>query len=418
MKPGNDDKLLKESIPSYMRITQEEMETIYGSFFNIFKTMWSSIKLLSSTLALNLKVITYSAFKDKKRINAAFTTFAEARSKYDTEMVKNLEYFRKSYSDSRLDTLGGFGPKVLAFAANPLLFFANQKAGKAAAVEIPDDGDKKSKEEKAGQKEKVVSTQKMSDRLRNAMIVFGFSVKEGKLLEFVQNPAIVVKNDSLNKSKEIQAAQDKERIRLQLIAKEKQSKQDKERIKLQLMAKDMLATETARANELLAMLDGRPAVIKKIVDAKNFDEMIIAAEAGQRIKMDFSPQAFRSAYDDIVTTLKKESEENSEKFKKTVQDIRKKYPDITEKDDVKAMTAYMFGVSKVSIQTNATKEYNSLAASAKSAMFIPVDEETKKQLSTSDDGKKYLAMLDEFEKNLESGQKEMSTISAKKFNVV
>ena len=418
MKPGNDDKLLKESIPSYMQITQEEMETIYGSFFNIFKTMWSSIKLLSSTLALNLKVITYSAFRDKKRINAAFATFAVARAKYDNEMVKNLEYFRKSYSDSRLDTLGGFGPKLLAFAANPLLFFANEKAGKAATVSIPDEDDNKRKPKETDEEEKVVPTQKMSNRLRNAMIVFGFSVKEGKLLEFVQNPAIVVKNNSLNKAKEIQAAQDKERIKLQLMAKEKQSKQDKERIKLQLMAKDMLTTETARANELLAMLDGRPAVIKKIVDAKNFDEMIIAAEAGQRIKMDFSPQAFRSSYDDIVSTLKKESEDNSEKFKKTVQDIRKKYPDITEKDDIKAMTAYMFGVSKVSIQANATKEYNSLANSAKSAMFIPVDEETKKQLSTSDDGKKYLAMLDEFEKNLESGQKEMSTISAKKFNVV
>jgi len=418
MKPSNDDKLLKESIPSYMQITPDEMETIYGSFFNIFKTMWSSIKLLSSTLALNLKVITYSAFRDKKRINAAFTTFAAARAKYDTEMVDNLKYFRKSYSDSRLDTLGGFGPKVLAFAANPLLFFANQKAGAAAKVDIPDNDDKKQKSKEEEEEEDVAPTQKMSNRLRNAMIVFGFSVKEGRLLEFVQNPAIVVKNDSLNKAKEIQAAQNKENIKLQLIAKEEQSKQDKERIKLQLIAKDMLTTETARANELLAMLDGRPAVIKKIVDAKNFDEMIVAAEAGQRIQMDFSPQAFRSSYDDIVSTLKKESEDNSEKFKKTVQDIRKKYPEITEKDDIKAMTAYVFGVSKASIQIKATKEYNSLAASAKSAMFIPVDEETKKQLLTSDEGKKYLAMLDEFEKNLESGQKEMSAIATKKFNVV
>jgi hypothetical protein len=399
MKPSNDDKLLKESIPSYMQITPDEMETIYGSFFNIFKTMWSSIKLLSSTLALNLKVITYSAFRDQKRIKAAFTTFAAARAKYDTEMIDNLEYFRKSYSDSRLDTLGGFGPKVLAFAANPLLFFANQKAGAAAEVEIPDNDNKKQKNKEEKEEKNVAPTQKMSDRLRNAMIVFGFSVKEGRLLEFVQNSAIVVKNDSLNKAKEIQTAQNKEKIKLQLIAK------------------DMLTTETARANELLAMLDGRPAVIKKIVDAKNFDEMIAAAEAGQRIQMDFSPQAFRSSYDDIVSTLKKESEDNSEKLKKTVQDIRKKYPEITEKDDIKAMTAYMFGVSKASIQINATKEYNSLAASAKSAMFIPVDEETKKQLLTSDEGKKYLAMLDEFEKNLESGQKEMSTITTKKFNV-
>ena len=137
-----------------MQITQEEMETIYGSFFNIFKTMWSSIKLLSSTLALNLKVITYSAFRDKKRINDAFATFAVARAKYDNEMVKNLEYFRKSYSDSRLDTLGGFGPKLLAFAANPLLFFANEKAGKAATVSIPDEDDNKRKPKETDKEER------------------------------------------------------------------------------------------------------------------------------------------------------------------------------------------------------------------------------------------------------------------------
>ena len=97
-----------------------------------------------------------------------------------------------------------------------------------------------------------------------------------------------------------------------------------------------------------------------------------------------------------------------------MEDIRLKFPDITEKDDIKAMTNFVFGIAKANIQAKAAQSYNDLINKAKSAMFIPVDEETKEQLLTSDEGKKYLAMLDEFEKNLESGQKEMSALTAKK----
>jgi len=46
-----------------------------------------------------------------------------------------------------------------------------------------------------------------------------------------------------------------------------------------------------------------------------------------------------------------------------------------------------------------------------------VDEETEKQLLTGDEGKKYLARPSELDENEESGQKEMSAIATKKFNV-
>jgi len=142
--------------------------------------------------------------------------------------------------------------------------------------------------------------------------------------------------------------------------------------------------------------------------------MIEAAEAAEKIKMDFSPQSFRTAYQNISDSLEKEKKDKPEQLKKAMEDIRLKFPDITEKDDIKAMTNFVFGIAKANIQAKATQSYNDLINKAKSAMFIPVDEETKEQLLTSDEGKKYLAMLDEFEKNLESGQKEMSALAAKK----
>ena len=379
MKPSNDSRLLKESIPSYMQVSPADMKEIYESFLNIFKTFWSSVKLLSSTLALNLKVITYTLFNDQKWIDGAFAKFATARATYDSEMIDNLEYFRKNYSDSRLDTLGGFGPKMLALAANPLLFFSNQRAGKAAKIkekETPPDN-KPPKNKKATEENQTI--QKMSDRLKAAMAFFGFS----SLSEAVQTPVI---QSEYNEKLEIMSQK----------------------------AKSMLATETIHAQELLSKLSDRVFVIKKIVNAKDFDEMIEAAEAAEKIKIDFSPQSFRTAYQNISDSLKKEKKDKPEQLKKAMEDIRLKFPDITEKDDIKAMTNFVFGIAKANIQAKAAQSYNDLINKAKSAMFIPVDEETKEQLLTSDEGKKYLAMLDEFEKNLESGQKEMSALTAKK----
>ena len=122
MKSGHEKKRLHEfaSIPAYMQVSSKDVSEIFGSFKNIFSSIWSSIKLLSNTLALNLKVIAYTAFKDQKRIKEVFSEFATKRAEYNTEMSKNLEYFKKNYSASRLDTLGGWGPGFLAFAANPL----------------------------------------------------------------------------------------------------------------------------------------------------------------------------------------------------------------------------------------------------------------------------------------------------------
>ena len=394
MKSGHEKKRLHEfaSIPAYMQVSSKDVSEIFGSFKNIFSSIWSSIKLLSNTLALNLKVIAYTAFKDQKRIKEVFSEFATKRAEYNTEMSKNLEYFKKNYSASRLDTLGGWGPGFLAFAANPFLFVADEVADSAPTVPIPDDGpeNKKPSEEK---KEKPVSSSKISDRVKKAMEFFGFDVKRN-ISEAIQNPA---------PANDIQAGQAKEQAML-----------------LQ-KANSMLAAETQHAHELLSMLAGRPAVIKKIVEAKNFEEMIAAAAEGEKIKMGLSSQAFKTAYDNIVAGLKKESENDPEKFKKSIEDMRAKYPEIVEKDDIKAMTAFMFGTAKASIQTQAVESYNNLVNQAEAAMLLNTLDKAdstgktpRQQLMGSDVGKKYLAMLAEFKNNLESGRQEMSAIAAKK----
>ena len=391
MKSGNNEKLLKEAYPSYMLIGKEDMDDIFESFKNIFKTAWSSIKLLSSTLALNLKVIKYTFRKDKEKIDAAFYEFAVKRAIYDDEMTKNLEYFRKNYSDSRLDTLGGYGPGMLAFAANPQLFFSTRQANKRfnTGKDNNKDDPRKPDPRKPDPRKPESRTQKISDRVKAAMVFFGFSIKEG-LSEAAQMPQAQPTESVLTPG------------------------QAEEQVKLANLAKEMLKTETEHAQSLLLTLAGRPAVIKQVVDAKNFDEMIVAAAAGEKIGMDLSSQAFRTAYSNIVATLNKEQKKDPKKFKKSIDDIRAKYPDIIEKDDIKAMTAFVFGTAKASIQADLIKSYNMIAEGAKAAMQLPIKDDIKAALNKTDTGLKYVSMLSEFERNIESGQQEMSALATKK----
>jgi hypothetical protein len=386
MKSRNNDKLLKEAYPSYMLIGKEDMDNIFDSFKNIFKTAWSSIKLLSNTLALNLKVIKYTFRKDEANIKAAFNEFAVKRVTYDKEITKNLKFFSQNYNDDKM--LSGYGPGMLAFAANPLLFLSNRQANKRFNPE-----DEKKEEEKPlpkpQEKPQAAGTQKISDRVKAAMVFFGFSIKEG-LSEAAQMPQ----------------AQPAESVSA--------PGQAEEQVKLANLAKEMLKTETEHAQSLLSTLAGRPAVIKQVVNAKNFDEMIVAAAAGEKIGMDLSSQAFRTAYNNIVATLNKEQKSDPNKFKKSIDDIRAKYPDIIEKDDIKAMTAFMFGTAKASIQADLIKSYNMIAEGAKAAMQLPIKDDIKAALNKTDTGLKYVSMLSEFERNIESGQQEMSALAAKK----
>ena len=387
----DDKKLLKESsYPSYMVFSIDEMEDIFKSFANIFKSVWSSIKLLSNTLLLNLKLITYNVTLDKKRIEAAKKDFESSRVTYDEETKKNLEYFRKYYSDSRVDTLWGTGPGILAFIANPFLFIATNNVDNDY---FPSDSEREAERKAAEAKEKDPSKKKpvFSEKLKKAMEVFGFR------LNLSEQTAI----DNNNLLEQVQASQHPEAA-------------IKEAARLKEIARRYVDTETTHAKNLSLQISGRAAVIKKIVDASNFDEMIAAAAEGEKIKMGLSSSAFKASAKNINESLEKQLKEDPEVFKQSIADMRQRTPEIKEKDDVKAMSQFLFGVSKSRIQKQATSSYEGLVISAKSAMNLPIDPQVVKQLRKDNLGIQYLTMLESFERSLETGQQEILKISKQK----
>lgn len=400
MKKDNKRLLKESSYPSYMVFSISEMEEIFESFANIFKSVWSSIKLLSNTLLLNLKLITYNVTLDKKKIAAAKEDFATSRATYDAETKKNLKYFRKYYSDSNVETLWGTGPGILAFIANPFLFIATnsvdnsyfpseseQEEARLAAIAKAEDDEKKTKRPLDPTSTKPV----FSEKLKYAMQVFGFR------LNLSEQTAI----DNNNLLEQAQANQHPEAA-------------IKEAARLKEIARRYVDTETIHAKNLSLQISGRAAVIKKIVDASNFDEMIAAAAEGEKIKMGLSSSAFKASAKNINESLEKQLKEDPKAFKQSIADMRQRTPEITEKDDVKAMSQFLFGVSKSRIQKQATSSYEGLVLSAKNAMQLPLDAKVVKQLEKDNLGKQYLTMLENFEKSLETGQKEMLKISKEK----
>jgi len=374
----DDRKLLKESsYPSYMVFSISEMEEIFESFANIFKSVWSSIKLLSNTLLLNLKLITYNVTLDKKKIAAAKEDFATSRATYDAETKKNLKYFRKYYSDSNVETLWGAGPGMLAFIANPFLFAAVHDPDS----EPPDTGGLGPPRTQPAAPPAAAFTK--SERLKRALAVFGFSQT---LSEQVQPATTSLPNEAAIK----------------------------EANKLKEIARLYAESEASHAKELSKQMADRSAVIKKIVDASTFDEMIAAAAEGEKIKMGLSSAAFKTSSKKIDEGLEKQRKEDPATFKQAIADMRKKAPEITEQDDVKAMSQFLFGVSKSRIQKQAAASYESLVFAAKEAMNLPIDPRVEAQLRKTDIGTQYLTMLENFERSLNTGKQEMLKISKEK----
>ena len=188
----------------------------------------------------------------------------------------------------------------------------------------------------------------------------------------------------------------------------------KEAARLKEIARRYVDTETTHAKNLSLQISGRAAVIKKIVDASNFDEMIAAAAEGEKIKMGLSSSAFKASAKNINESLEKQLKEDPEAFKQSIADMRQRTPEIKEKDDVKAMSQFLFGVSKSRIQKQATSSYEGLVISAKSAMNLPIDPQVVKQLRKDNLGIQYLTMLESFERSLETGQQEILKISKQK----
>jgi 3-phosphoglycerate kinase len=90
--------------------------------------------------------------------------------------------------------------------------------------------------------------------------------------------------------------------------------------------------------------------------------------------------------------------------------MKQKAPEITENDDLEVAMKFVFGVTKSSVQRQLMNSYDKFLQEAKASMKLPIDTETQEQLRGSEMGKEYLAMLKNFESDLETGKKQAAQV--------
>jgi len=378
VKLDKKDNLLLErlgTVPSYMTLSIEDMTNIVESFANVFKSIWSSLKLLTSTLTLNLKVISASLRRNKEDTKAAYASFETERGKIRGEMDDNLKYFKKFYQDDGVDSLGGFGPKILVFAASPLLFVnlkSTDKYSATAKKKKSDDDDDALKDPK--------NTKGATPRVKMALDFFEF----GK--ENISENVTLPQASSVPK----QAVE--------------------EARKLSEIASLYVENEKKNADKILENLSDRLAAIKKIIEAKDPESLVSAIDEANRLGMKVSNAGMKQAYDKISKELQLQSTNDPETFKKAVDEMRKKSAELKSLNDLDAANKFVFGLTKSNFQVSLMKSYDDFLLAAKQSMQLPIDDETKENLSKTDIGKKYLSVINNFEISLETGKKEAETI--------
>jgi hypothetical protein len=400
-----------------MTLSADDMNNIVGSIGSFFKSLVSSFKLLGSTLALNLNVIQASFSNDKKKIGEAFEKFAQKRREYDKETKENLKYFREFYEMDGIDGLGGFGPKFLVFAANPLLYastrrtdklysdeaspyvppeikgyYSNIRAGSNAEAESKSEilaaDAATTKKEKKKSKTRVAIT----PRVERALNFFGYRYSTGISEQAVPAPAQVPGQAPSQLKPEAQ----------------------REIQKLGGIAKKYVDDERLRAEEILKIVSGRVAVVKKIAEAKNFDELINSLSQASSAGLKLYDSNIKNVKEKISSELQKQQKEDPEKFKEAVKKMRQQAPGVTETDDLKAAETIMLGAAKSQIQGQLVSAYDSIFNEASRAMGLPISTQDRANLSTTEIGKSYLSMLDDFDRKLQTGQVEIAAAKSKK----
>lgn len=394
------------SLPSYMKLSPEDVNTIVGSIGNFFKSLVSSFKLLGHTLVLNLNVIRASFSNDRKKIGEAFENFAESRRKYDEETKENLSHFRTFYEMEGIDGLGGFGPKFLTFAANPLLFASTHRSAKLSSA----DGKKYIPPEISGYQSKLrksadadtdgpesIDTRKPSaraeksfpitPRVQRALDFFGYRYSSG--LSEQKAAAGVIGQPAPAPAKNAQ-----------VVPPEVQ----REIGKMQSIAQKYVEDEQKRANEILQIVSGRVAIVKKMIEAKNFDELLDAMSGASSAGLKLYDSNIRSVKQKITSDLQKQQKEDPVKFKAAVTELRKQAPDVAESDDLKAAETIMLGASKSQIQGKLINSYDSIFNDASRVMGLPISPQDREGLEKTEIGKRYLAVLDDFNRKLQTGQ--------------
>ena len=180
--------------------------------------------------------------------------------------------------------------------------------------------------------------------------------------------------------------------------------------KLSEIASSYVENERENADKILKNLSGRLAAIKKIIDAKDFESLVSAIDEANRLGMKISNAGMKQAYDKISKELQLQSTNDPEAFKKAVDEMRKKSTELKSLNDLDAANKFVFGLTKSNFQVNLMRSYDDLLLAAKQSMQLPIDDETKENLSKTDIGKKYLSIINNFEVSLETGKKEAETI--------
>lgn len=376
----NDDmKLINESgYPSYMTITRQEMEPILDSFWNIFKSIKESVKLLWSTFKLNLNVLDATFRNNSVVLQKSFDQFKEERAEYNKEMKENLKYFAKAYGSA--GTLEGVGSRVLVAAFNPLMFFgfgrmsdiASGKGSKGPDAPGASPGSSKNSDDQKKSKGKNAT-----DRVKNLLKFFGYSsLNEAAQKNDQQAPA--VDQNAINK--------------------------------LNTLVQNYVANEKKNMEKVLGIAGGYISLIKKISDAKNFDELVASYSSAEVSGIKISSAEIKKMSDSIKVSIQKQSKDDPKKFAETIAKLRKERPELKSQDDVTAAMSVAFSVVKSDSQKRFTDLYNKSVANAQKTIDPNLDQESLKVLSASQKGKEYLNMIADFNNKLRSGQSQMSNL--------
>jgi|688.fasta_scaffold242371_2 hypothetical protein len=370
--------------PDYLRFSTEEMKKIFDMFWSVVKSVWQSIKLLTATLELNLKVVLGTWTGNRKMIDDAFGNFQTKRQSYDTEMRENLKYFKEYVVDA------GPGPKFLAFAANPLLFASMRPAtvvvGRGTGEYSPYDvnspyrsalgvkSNSFSGSKPAGATGTTAAGVKITPRLKRALDFFEYDAS--RLSEAKDA------NEQPQFSKEAQL----------------------ESQKLQDLASEYVKSERKNAAEIAGKISGISSSIRKITDAKSFDELVSALGDAQRAGIKVSVNEVKSASTKIKEELARQQKESPEEFKKSVDLMRQKSKDLKDADPLDVASNFVFGMSKSNVQRELIKLQEEVMGTARKTMNLPLDPETKAQLQQTEIGQEYLKILDDFEQSLQQGE--------------
>lgn len=391
MSQRGEKNLLTErmgSVPSYMQWSAQEVGEIFKSFVNIFKSVGSSIKLLKDTLVLNMRVVAASITQDRGKIAKAYEEFGKARDEYKKDTEKHLEYFKKAYSDPTLDNVWGVGPRVLAFASNPLLFLAFEKANRGAGKsELPgsaagDDEDEDTQPEKPGKRAKA------SPQLDYALRFFGYDAS-APLSEAVGTPAAAPAPAPTAPSQSTK----------QPTFTPEQMKQAEE---LKKIAERSIPLEIENIKKVSDILKNKVSTIKMVVEAKDFDSLEKSLEALAASGVKTLSAGIKTARKKIEEDLSKQQKEDPKKFAADAERMRKTAPELAGEDDVQVMIKAAFGAAKSQIQNQLTASYQQIVNDSNKALQLPIDTKTREMLQGSQLGKQYLTAIDNFQRQVQA----------------